>query len=595
MAVCKPFVKLDYNILQANIDATEFDIAEFDLSFVGRFKASDLSENLVTLKKIFTHPSFDINEYPYLASKVQYVPMSSEELAQFQTEFGYTSERVKFIFEQYQTPTAMTVLTTDGVRFMSDLEDFYSQNVAAAASGGFCSTIGGIFSAISELSSLVSKAKGALGAVTDFLNGDLSQIIGKINLKIQLVIASVTKAIDAIVRQITSKLSNAFDMVANLPQNINKGLSSAIASAKSLLSGGAVDILKKNIEVLAGRFTAQFPQPLSLENVQLIVFRFCQILESVNSVLMNPVDAIIKRVNDAKTVRMYAQSSSNQNLAGVKALGVSIPSWDQRVASLANTAKQANAAGQRPAGGGGVFIPDASYIKLDITDEENSWHQNYNGLTAFEDRDLVIRPQVASMGYRSYQHYQSKRGINWESSQNYFSGESKTIEGFKCFEGDAGIMGAHPELLVALRRVAKRLGHKLTITSAFRSYYYQTHFVGGEKASNFGSPHSKGCAFDVLFPNGGDDATMAKLVEYASREGFTRIAAYTEKENRFFHLDTLPRKENPWTRMSPDDPKHRSIPLGTLTKQAMTQHLNEGFTNSSVSAATIKTNLTSAI
>lgn len=594
--ICKPFVKLDYNILQSNIAATEFDISEFDQSFVNRYKTKDLSETLVLLKKVFSHPNFDIKEYPYLQSKIQYVPMSAEELAQFMFEFGYTPARANFVFYQFDNPMAVANLTSDGEKFMDDLEDFYTQNVAAAASGGFCATIGGIFSAISELTSLVNKAKGVFSAVTDILNGDLSQLIGKINAKIKLVIASVKKAIDAVVRQIQSKLANAFNMVVNLPQNISKGIASAIASAKSLLSGSAVEVLKKNIEILASRFTSQFPQPLSLEAVQLIIFRFCQMIESVSSVLQNPIDAVMKRINDAVTIRQYAQHSSNYGLAQVNSLGMSIPSWDQRVADLARVAEGANATGKRPADGGGVFIPDASYVKLDITDAERSWLQGYNGLTGLEDKHVKITSSISSMGYRSYQKYQSKGGDYWDSSQNYFGGASRSVDGVTCYEGDSGIMEimrTHPELLVALRRAAIAIGTTLLINSAYRSYYYQTHFVSGDKASNRGSPHSKAIAFDVRFPNGRDDATMAKFVEYASREGFTRIAAYTEGNNGFFHVDTFPK--NGWTRMNPNSPKHSSKPLGTLTRQAMTTHLNEGFTNTSVSAAALNANLTRAI
>lgn len=597
MAVCKPFIKLDQNILQANISEAEFDIETFDQSFVARYKAEDLSANLILLKSVFKSVNVDMTTYPYLSSKVQFVPMSAEELAQFQTEYGYSSERIQSLMYQFDETTtnsisAIAVLSPAGETFMFDLEDFYTGNVAAAASGGFCSTVGGIFAAISSLQSLVNKAQGVASSVTDLLEGDLSQLFGKIDSKISLVVGSVKSAIEALVRQIKSKISNAFEQIKNLPQNIHKGLSSALEAAAALLSEDGIATLKSNIEILANRFTSQFAQPISLDNVQLIVFRMCQIIESVNSTLMSPIDSVMKRINDAETIKKYTEQSSNYGLAQVKSLGIAIPSWEDRKAAIATTSTRANEISKRPADGGGVFMPDAAYIHLDVTDEERSWLQGYNGLSAFEDRDLKITTSIASMGHRSYQRYQSSGGSYWDSSQNYFSGASKTINGVKCFEGDSGLIEVkrlHPNLLVSLRRAAKAIGTTLTITSAYRSYYYQNYFVSGDKASVTSSVHSKAKAFDVLFPDSRSDASMAKFVEYASREGFTRIAAYTGGNNGFFHVDTHPK--NGWARQYPNSAKHSSRPLGTLTKQAMTQHLNEGFTNASVSAAGLNSNI----
>jgi hypothetical protein len=89
------------------------------------------------------------------------------------------------------------------------------------------------------------------------------------------------------------------------------------------------------------------------------------------------------------------------------------------------------------------------------------------------------------------------------------------------------IQREHPEIWIMIKRVAEKLGTKLTIISAYRSPKYNASLEGDGAAKN--SLHIAAKALDVSHAN----VDSALFIKYASQEGFQGIAHY----RTFNHVD----------------------------------------------------------
>ena len=170
------------------------------------------------------------------------------------------------------------------------------------------------------------------------------------------------------------------------------------------------------------------------------------------------------------------------------------------------------------------------YSFVNVTEEEKSWILQLNTQTAQSDPDLIFSNSILTMAKRSTAKYNGGGPKEyWIPEQNVYS-EADFM--------DWGLEGAkiNPNNpLIKLRRIAKKLGRRITINSAFRSDYYQRWLIDQTNAAAPGSsPHRTGGALDIAYPEG--DSARAELAELLSREGFTRLGLY----DSFMHADHNP-------------------------------------------------------
>lgn len=175
-------------------------------------------------------------------------------------------------------------------------------------------------------------------------------------------------------------------------------------------------------------------------------------------------------------------------------------------------------------------LQPVAYSSLEISLEEWDWVTSLKSKDMTKDPDVHWTSDVANMGKISTKR-SGGSGQYFNSDQNYYSEEDGTDAGI------AEIVRVNPQLLVWVRRVAKKMGKTITIRSAFRSFYYNKVVLKEKTGTN--SPHSKAQALDLSL-GGMSSKQKALMIKYCSMEGFERISYYPAKN--FIHVDIVPKR-----------------------------------------------------
>lgn len=590
---CKPFTSVNFNLLNSELGGAGSGGAVFSSEQIdklistplGRYNESEITLGVQSLKGAFVHPNTNMSDFPYLASKIKYLPINNVELAEFLFDSHYTEYDVTRMFLEYSFNSAERNLllsqNAERTKFLQAMDDFYSENVAAAAQGGLCKAIANPFS---KLNSLVGKLQGALGTLDDLLNFDLGGLLAKIDFQILAMKSMLKKVVDKVVSSVKTKLENIISSVVNLPAAIAGKMQGLVSAAKAKLSDLSVNTIKDNLDNMISSMQSQFKE-LTPEAIALIVFRICQSVEFIKNMLESPVQTLSAIATRSENAKVLNEAASRAELDVRSGTGINNQTYEERRRIAQKAAQVVNSdATVAPTNVQTNNVVDPAvvqvrpYIKLEATQEEKNWLNGYNALTAQNDPDIYIDSRVATMAKRATERYKSKGGSYWDDSQNMYSEDGTYDMGLE------GVKSKHPEMLIMLRRVAKRLEKRLLINSAYRSPYYQKYFTSSS-ASPTGSLHTKGKALDVSF-RGLSDREQALFVRFCSEEGFDRIARY--EGSGFIHVDirgystagfdSRGRFTGGYTQERPSG--------GINTREAMARHINNEYQRTQSSTTT---------
>lgn len=437
-------------------------------------------------------------------------PILFAEVASFLSESGLNIDNVNESLTTFNTQVNNNKIKDDGSNRVlptpSDVDDifkqleyYYSENMAFTISGGVCSA------AINPFGKLLG-ALSALNFAGDFLAGllnfDLASALGPLTaLK-----GTLEKLVDSLKSTLEAQVKGLVDSVKSMAKNIKQGAEKIIAKVKKMadnikqfLSGDTTDKLKDQINGFIQKAQDQFKE-LDAEAIGLLMFRFCQFSEMLQTFMNGPVEAMKKFVTKVALEEQLISSISTQrteeaaNAGAVRLTEDGIKKAKERIAK--GLSCNARARDNRPPGP--APEPEDYVATPELTDEQNDLllSLDENGIPGH----FKFAPQVKNMG--------------------------KTVSDVG---PDAGWRNVKQEVYVKLIKVTERMGKTLTLNSAYRSPEYNAR-IGGASSSK----HMSGLAVDVSMSGLSDD-DIRQFIRIASQEGFLGIAYYPG--NNFTHID----------------------------------------------------------
>lgn len=523
---CLPFVNVNFFDIDS-YGPSGLDLFNYANNPVDRFDRLILMSATKNLKLAFKNKNVNMADYTFIAKKEEILPITYVDIAEFLYQYSYLETQVNYIFtgfsDENYTPTE------ECIQCLNDLNNFLNKNYGKALNNGICGTLSDL---IGKIMPFVQMLKGAVGLAQDLMSGNFSGLLGPI--------MSLVNQLKSFVKQF---VASQLKIIKNLQQLVSDLKSGALVKAAQKRLGSLVDFFSqdnidsigKSLEEIGKKMIAQFKNPMWPENLLLMLLRICQMISSLAGFLQTPVQSAQRFVNGMMSNYAAFSSLSNQILASDRALGTRVLTTKQRE----QVGRQAeDRAGSRSNSTTSAANLNAGHVagNFAMTAEEGTWLSRFlqqANSKAISDSDIKLVGGVQS-------------------------NLPKSIVGLKRLE-----------VLVMLRRVAKKMGKPLTITSAFRYPGYNNGRgpIGG---------HIAGDSLDIVWPGG--DAELAKFVEYCSRVGFKRITSY--RGSRFCHIDLAVGNKGGrggWTGSNQGS--------GPLSNQALANHYANRYTVSGLSAS----------
>lgn len=543
---CSPFVAIDLNLMDKSMILSDESISAFTSSNISRVDSVAIQNATVLVNDTISNNinAVAFSDFPYLKDRFIAYPFSSVEIAEFVLDSFYSEFQIVRVLS-----STSTTLTPEKIDLLTALNQFVDKEMGAATANGFCSAIA---KSISKITSFITSAKNLFASIQNLVP------------QIMAMEEMLKGVIDKLVANVQQKIANILGSFKKFVGSVT----SRVDALKLMTSKENVDILKGNVSSFIKRMIAQFKE-MTLENISTVVLRMCQLIESIQTMFNNPMEGLKKFLVALENISLMQTNESNYAIARVNAMGIPMMSYTDRMAEINRRIQNQNgsAGSNWSANNGNTNGPYetnySGYITLPgITDSEQQWLNQLNTATAPNDPNVKCANGVVNMAAIAKAHYNSS-GVSryWNENDNISNPSINYDSGLERIK--------ETRVIVNVRRISQKLGIPLSITSGFRSDYRQsmlTSSKAGNVASPGSSPHRTGLALDIAYP--GDDATCAKFVELASREGFTRIACYAPSEGGFFHIDKMPK--NGWSKM---DPSYGRNAVGPLTGDAMRRHL----------------------
>lgn len=470
----------------------------------------------------------ELTDYPTLASRIEVGPLNTVEISNFIVEWGYDDEQLRDLTRDIfltSSGVAEDIIpkentTTATKEVLEQMDMFFDDNYASSISNGVCAvfkTAAVVFGSIAVIDSAVDKISELKNTTS------LDQV-----LSISAITDALKRTVDTLARrylgQIKNLVDNAITVVKDLEgtaERMFKTLNKKAHEVEDFFSKENMTSLKDKVESVVARTVAQF-EKITPDTIAFIMFKMCQFTQVLDLLMKGPVDAM-KEFTDL-TVAKFRTIGANQAAASI--LAVSGGAWRaptnerkiRRERALANINRRA-----------ATGVTRSPHITVPLTEEEM---KSVRGITSEGTEDFYFAQSVLNMGTKAREILNSS-GIkdHWNPSEN---------------GPDAGwkyVAVHHPELYVKLSRIAKRMGVKLLIISAYRSPYYNLVYqrrVLGNTGAARNSYHMSGMALDIALKENGATYSLdhAEFIKAASLEGIGGIGVY----NNFIHIDVGPRR-----------------------------------------------------
>jgi hypothetical protein len=478
----------------------------------------------------------DTKQYPLLTSRKNQSPILYAEIADFLNETGLNIDNVNTTMTDFNTylnnnPVLSNTedkripaynVPSDVSTIFAQLEFYYSENMANSISGGFCAAIANPFGKL--LGALEALKFG--GALLDsLLNFSLADLLGPLN----ILKATLSKLVDSLKSTLEAQVKGLVDSAKSIVNNIKAGAKKIMAKIKKMVDNikdflNSDGSLKDKIGEFVQKASDQFKE-LTPQAIALMLFRFCQFTEMMQSFMKGPVDALKTFVTGVALEEQLVNKISDVRKQDAVNAGAVRISDDGIKAARARISGGASCGARQRDGDlpGPAPVPEEYVASGDLTEAENS------ALMGLSDSGMD--------GYFTFASSVKNMGKSVSDASD-----------------DAGWRMIKNEVWQKLVPVARRMGKVLTINSAYRSPEYNRNIGGASR-----SMHMTGLALDVSMA-GFSDEDKRNFIRIASQEGFSGIAYYPG--SNFMHIDLGTRRS--WNR-------------GHVLDNYIAMHLTDGF------------------
>jgi hypothetical protein len=455
----------------------------------------------------------DTSKYPLVTDRKNQAPILYAEIADFLNESGLNIDSVNqtmtefnsFISSESNADIDNTKdkrikafdVPSDVDNILAQLEFYYSENLANSISGGLCAAIANPFGKLLGALQALQFGGDLLDKLLNFSVADLLGPLDALKATLDKVVDSLKKTLEAQVKGIVDTAKATIKKIKAGAKKIMAKVKKMVDNVKEFLNGEGS--LKDKIGEMISKASEQFKE-ITPSSIALLMFRFCQFSEMMQSFMKGPVDTLKTFVTgvavEEQVVNIVsdARKQSAVNAGAVRISDEGAKATKERIAKAA-TAPAIQRDKELPPP---EPVSEEYVTSGELTDDENALLM---GLTADGiDGYFTFSANVKNMG----------KSVSDASD-------------------DAGWRMVNIEVWQKLMPVARRLEKTLVINSAYRSPQYNTR-VGGAK----GSMHKTGQAVDVSMA-GFSDEEKRQFIRLASQEGFGGIAYYPD--SNFMHVD----------------------------------------------------------
>ena len=511
-------LRADSAIFDTLFDASSMLTQTNPLDRVDRQTAIDMTNGLNSALS-----NMDMTNYPTLSARVNQFPITYVEVADFIYGNNTDTTTLYPIIRDYNPQLLLPVPFDD---FLSDLDLYFDANLGKTISGGVCGQFGNIFTKILGLFTLIDTAKALIDDIKNLSEKDPLKKIKSLTL--QGVIKSLKENIDKIIKKLVKTIKKKIEaMVDSVTDTITdicvgaermyKKLKKMADDIKKFFEEASIEKFVERIEKFIAETSAQFER-LTVENVALLMFRFCQFTELLQSLLyggVNKLTAIAQAIAVQKTIAKNASLQETASAVDAGAVRVSVESRCKTVNTIItdnNEAVKKNIEEIDDSSSGlsldGVTSLDG--VVGDVLDPTSG--RKSEATLSKMSKTPVLTPKEATP-----EELALVRTITEDGLSGYFTFTSSVKKNNQW-------QGIAPIVWVKLIRMVNMTSTEYVVNSGHRNKEYNKS-VGGAKKSI----HMSGYAIDIKV----SVSKRSKTFIAAQYAGFTGIGIYST----FMHLD----------------------------------------------------------
>ena len=487
----------------------------------------------VTRKTNAILDAINLNNYSTLKDRYEQAPLSFVDIADFVVDNNYSITDLDNDVNNYNPFNPDEVVPVPVDSYLTDLDYHLNKNLGQSISSGMCGAFANVFGQLTALFILIDTASELIDDIKNLAEKDPLKKIKAITLqgtikKIKdLVLEIIDKVVEQLIKQIEKAVTatvGALTDIKGTGQKAFKKIQDAAEEIKELFSEEGIKDFKKRVEAFLAKTSAQFER-LTIENVALLMFRFCQLTEVIQGLLKSPVEGL-KALSSAIVAEhaVLRAMSLRETQKAVRAGAIRLDP-QERQAAKDKAAETVNAS-----------APTLKEVVADDTVQSN--YITSDELSQVEIKTISDnRTEAGVPGKFTY----ASQVLN----ENMFEGKELKGAGYKKID---------PVVLGKFLRVCEQTGQSYVINSGYRNPE-KNKSVGGAKMSQ----HMTGKAIDVQVK--GSYEERAEFVVAATRAGFNAIGVYSS----FIHLDIRDYRVS-WVGGEKNTPSDYPVPNSQLTK-----------------------------
>ena len=443
--------------------------------------------------------AIDLTSYPVLENRFDQFPITYVEIADFVLTNQINTSTIYPVIRDYNPDLSMPVQFDS---FLSDFDFHLDANIGKTISGGLCGQFGNIFTKILGLFTLIDTAKGLIDDIKNLAEKDPLKKIKALTLQQTIValknaiVKIVKKLVKKVKKQILATINAVVATISDIKisaERLFKKMKKMADDISKFFDDASIESFIERIEKFIANTSAQFER-LTVENVALLMFRFCQFTELLQSLLMGPAKALTTLAEAIAVESLIAKNSSLKETKSAVDAGATRVPQEARIATKSSAIENINAVS--------TSTPESTPLTSSVANPPQVDWQTPREATSDELGEINTLTSAGVSGKFSFTG-DIVSGDRWQKVQ--------------------------PIVWTKLIRVCEETGKEFIVNSAWRSKDYNKS-IGGAK----NSIHMSGYAIDIKVSAGDRDAVFLA----AERAGFTGIGIYST----FMHLDCGPRR-----------------------------------------------------
>jgi hypothetical protein len=270
--------------------------------------------------------------YPMINNRIESgLPITPVEYTEFITQFLYT-------------PISLNrEISTDYVRVVSQLDQFFTRNFTQSSMGSFCALAPNIFGALQGFFDTLEKFKDIINKIQNFNVANLLEQLKQ----------NILRTLDQIIQKLKNAIENfsISNIIGNFQTFVNENILARVHELQTLalnfFSEENIQNLRNRIEGLINYAISLFRNP-SLDEILYLIYRFCGFMgnleEGLNAV-RQPLDDFSRNYQRARTV---IEATSGMNTARAVSEGAIRYDRPQRESGIRHGTAAETAAGNPP-------------------------------------------------------------------------------------------------------------------------------------------------------------------------------------------------------------------------------------------------------